>query len=72
MLTLFNPLLLLLLWTPNVIRLPSLEGGDEGGYVSVWGGVRLVMGVIIFGTPIKSRIVHDFQDICIFVKKFEI
>jgi hypothetical protein len=58
MLILSNPLLLLLLWTPNVIRLPSLEGGDEGGYGSAWGGVRLVMGVVISGTPIKSRTVY--------------
>jgi hypothetical protein len=31
MLILSNPLLLPLLWTPNVIRLPRLEGGDEVG-----------------------------------------
>jgi hypothetical protein len=60
MLILSNPLLLLLLWTPNVISLPSLERGDEGGYGSVWDGVRLVMGDIISGTPIKSRTVHTF------------
>jgi hypothetical protein len=34
MLILSNPLLLLLLWTPNVISLPRLERGDEGGYGS--------------------------------------
>jgi hypothetical protein len=41
MLILSNPLLLLLLWAPNVIRLPSLEGDDEGGGGSTWGGVHL-------------------------------
>jgi hypothetical protein len=35
MLILSDPLLLLLLWAPNVIRLPSLERGDRGG---VWAG----------------------------------
>ena len=60
MLILSNPLLLLLLWAPNVIRLPSLERGDEGGHGSAWGGVLLVMGAIISWTPIKSRTVHTF------------
>jgi hypothetical protein len=32
------------------------------------GRVQLVMGVIISWTPIKSRTVHTFRDICIFVK----
>jgi hypothetical protein len=52
------------------------EGGDVGGYGSDVGvyedGIRLVMGVIISGTPIKSRTVHTFQDICIFVKYFKV
>jgi hypothetical protein len=63
-----NPLLLLLLLAPDVIRLPSLESGNEGGHGSAWVGVHLVMGVIIFWTHIESRDVHAFQDICIFVK----
>jgi hypothetical protein len=71
MLVLYNPLFLLLLLEPNVIKLPSLERGDEGGYGSAWGRVRLVMGDIISWTPIKSRTVHTFQDICIFVKYFK-
>jgi hypothetical protein len=37
MLILSDPLLLLLLWAPNFIRLPNLERGDEGGYGSVGG-----------------------------------
>jgi hypothetical protein len=71
MLILSNPLLLLLLLASNVIRLPSLERGDEGGYGSAWGRVHLVMGTIISWTPIKSRTVHTFQDICEFVKYFK-
>jgi hypothetical protein len=66
-----NPFLLLLLLAPNVIRLPSFERGDEGGYGSAWGGVHLVMVAIIFRAPIESRTVHAFQDICIFVKYFK-
>jgi hypothetical protein len=57
-LILTNPLLLLLLLAPDVIRLPILERGNEGGHGSVWGGVHLVMGVIIFWTPIESHPVH--------------
>jgi hypothetical protein len=49
-LILTNPLLLLLLLTSDVIRLPSLERGNEGGHGSAWGGVHLVMGAIIFWT----------------------
>ena len=67
-----NSLLLLLLWTPNVIRLPSLEGGDEGGHGPAWGGVRLVIDVAVFGTPIESRTVHTFQNVCILVKYFKV
>jgi hypothetical protein len=66
-----NPLLLLLLLAPDVNRLPSLERGNEGGHGTVWGGVRLVMGAIIIWTPIESRAVHAFEDICIFVKYFK-
>jgi hypothetical protein len=66
-----QPLLLLLLLPPNVVRLPSLERGDEEGYGSAWGGVYLVMGDIISWTPIESRTVHACQDMCIFVKYFK-
>ncbi len=58
-----NPLLLLLLLTTDVIRLTNVERGNKGGYGSVWGGVHLVMGVIIFWTPIESRLVHTFRNI---------
>ncbi len=61
----------LLLLAPDVIRLPSLERGNEGWHGSAWGGVHLVMGAIIFWTAIESRAVHVFQDICIFVKYFK-
>jgi hypothetical protein len=54
----------------NVIRLPRLERGDEGGYGPTWDGVHLVMGDIISWTPLESRTVHAFQDVCIFVKYF--
>jgi hypothetical protein len=59
------PLLLLLLWSPNVVRMPRLEGGDEGGHGPASGGVRLNT---VFGTPVESCTVHTFQDVCIFVK----
>jgi hypothetical protein len=52
-----NPLLLPLLLESNVIRMTSLERGDEGGYGSVWDRVHLVMGASISWTPIKSRTV---------------
>ena len=55
----------------NVIRLSSLERGDEGGHGSTWDGLHLVMGDNISWTPIKSRDVHVFQDFCIFVKYFK-
>jgi hypothetical protein len=35
------------------------------------GTVSFHMGDIIFWTPIVSRTVHVFQDICIFVKYFK-
>ncbi len=66
-----NPLLLLLLLAPDVNRLTNLNRGNEGGHGSVRVGVRLVMGVIIFWTPIESRDVHVFQDIYIFVNYFK-
>ncbi len=70
MLILTNPLLLLLLLTSDVIRMSRLDRGNEGGYGSVWDGVHLVMGVIIFYTPIESRVVDTLEDICVFVKFF--
>jgi hypothetical protein len=54
--------------TPDGIIIPNLERGDEGGNGSIWDDVHLVMGVIIFWTPNEFRVVHAFQDICIFVK----
>ena len=51
------PLFLLLLLAPDVLRLQSLERGDEGGHGSAWGGVYLVMDAIISRTSIKSRAV---------------
>jgi hypothetical protein len=66
-----NPLLLLLLLAPDVIRMSSLERGNEGGHGSGWVGVHLVMGVSICWTPIESRAAHAFQDMCIFVKYFK-
>ena len=38
----------------NCVRLPSLEGGDEEGYGSAWGGVRLST---VLGTSVESRTV---------------
>jgi hypothetical protein len=46
MLILSNPLLLPLLLESNVIRMKTLERGDEGGYGSAWDRVHLVMGVL--------------------------
>jgi hypothetical protein len=57
--------------SPFVIRLQSLERGNERGHGYAWGSVHLVMGVITFWTPIESRAVHALQDIFIFVKYFE-
>jgi len=53
MLILSNPLLLPLLLESNVIRMTSLERGDEGGYGSDWDRVHLVMGASISWTSIK-------------------
>jgi hypothetical protein len=71
MLILSNPLLFLLLWTPNVIRLPSLEAGDEGvmgppGAESVWSWVSSSLG-----RPLNLVHAFKFQDICVFVKYFK-
>jgi hypothetical protein len=43
-----------------------------GGWESAWGGVHLVVVVLIFRSPIDwwYRTVHTFQNICIFVKYF--
>ena len=38
-LILYISLLFLLLWTPNVVRLPSLERDDKGRSGSAWDGV---------------------------------
>ena len=68
---LVDSLPLLLLLAPNVIRLPSLERGDQGGSGSTWVGVHPVMVVLVFGVPIESRDVHAFQNICIFIKYYK-
>jgi hypothetical protein len=47
----------------NVIRLSSLEGGDEEGHGPPWDGVCLVIGVTVSETPIKFHTVHTFQDV---------
>jgi hypothetical protein len=60
-LILTNPLLHILLLAPNIIRLPSLERGDEGGYGSVWDGVHLVMGATIFWTPLNLALYMPFR-----------
>ncbi len=61
MLMLTNPLLLLLLLAPNLIRLPNLERGDEEGYGSTWSGVHLVMGAIILWTSINLVLYMPFR-----------
>ncbi len=48
------PLLLLLLRTSNVVRFPSVEGGDEWG--GTWGRVRLRIDITVFGTTIVLHI----------------
>ncbi len=60
MLILAHVLLLLLLLAPNIIRLPGLERGDEGGGGSALGGVHLVMVALVFRAPVESRTVHAF------------
>ena len=60
-------------YTISLIRTVSsvVHESNEGGDGSTWGGVHLVMGDIIFWTPIESRTVQVFQDIYIFVKYFK-
>jgi hypothetical protein len=59
-LMLTEPLLLLLL-ALDVIRLPSLERGNEGGHGSAWGGVHLVIGANIFGRPLNLVLHMPFR-----------
>ncbi len=58
-----NALLLLLLFAPDVIRLPSfkLKRGNEGWHEFAWGGVHLVMGAIIFGRPLNLMLYMPFR-----------